>query len=618
MGIFDRFPYSSTHEMNLDFMLGKATEIAESLQEIDTNKEQAEQAAQAAQASAGQTAQAAQAAAASQTAAGTSASQAAQHKTDAEDAADRAEAASDLADEAVEQAKTAATNASTAADGAIASATAAENRINALAASLPEDFTEVYNTIKTNSKNCLFYVGNGTKVSWSGYNESPITLSLGTNNYAIIIDNTTYNILLSDIITAAISAGITVDQSNNKLTSTGFLLYFDVETHTPKAIDSMTSQAARTAISKNPVLFAAHYKSFRGGLLVDYMYEHRIETVENGVDALNVEVEAIKAVSSDVVPSYFESNLSTKIPEIIDNMNGAGQNGTTFVFITDLHWETNYRNSPSLVKRVLDKTSVKNVFCGGDIINQGEQAEMSKVFLDCINHFRFVPNLGFFPIARGNHDDNSNWSTSADIATYEFDANAIYNLFYSQFADKVTKIGSNWAFYFDQGINKTRYIFVDTKRNGLTIDSQATIDCLNTVGSGWHVVFLMHFTLRNATTLFDGCDLVAHIVKAYNNRENGSYAGSYQTATYDFTNAVGKVDLIIGGHTHADYAINANDANNPSGIPIIATDTDSYRDHSGTEGTVDSQCFDVVTVNYSAKTVKCVRIGRGSDRDFTY
>lgn len=40
--------------------------------------------------------------------------------------------------------------------------------------------------------------------------------------------------------------------------------------------------------------------------------------------------------------------------------------------------------------------------------------------------------------------------------------------------------------------------------------------------------------------------------------------------------------------------------------------------HSGTEGTVNSQCFDVVTVNYTAKTVKCVRIGRGNDRDFSY
>ena len=154
MGIFDRFPYSSTHEMNLDFMLGKATEIAESLQEIDTHKEQAEQAATNAAQSAQSAAQAAQAAAGSQTAAGTSASQAAQHKADAEDAADRAEAASDLADEAVEQAQTAAQtagtaaqNASTAADGAIASAAAAETRINNLAASLPEDFTELNNEV---------------------------------------------------------------------------------------------------------------------------------------------------------------------------------------------------------------------------------------------------------------------------------------------------------------------------------------------------------------------------------------------------------------------------------------------------------------------------------------
>lgn len=40
MGIFDRFPYSSTHEMNLDFMLGKATEIAEEMQQVTAGMEQ--------------------------------------------------------------------------------------------------------------------------------------------------------------------------------------------------------------------------------------------------------------------------------------------------------------------------------------------------------------------------------------------------------------------------------------------------------------------------------------------------------------------------------------------------------------------------------------------------
>lgn len=40
MGIFDRFPYSSTHEMNLDYMLGKATEIAEDMQQVTAGMEQ--------------------------------------------------------------------------------------------------------------------------------------------------------------------------------------------------------------------------------------------------------------------------------------------------------------------------------------------------------------------------------------------------------------------------------------------------------------------------------------------------------------------------------------------------------------------------------------------------
>ena len=186
--------------------------------------------------------------------------------------------------------------------------------------------------------------------------------------------------------------------------------------------------------------------------------------------------------------------------------------------------------------------------------------------------------------------------------------------------EQVTKIGNNWTFYFDQNATKTRYIFADTKRNGSTIDTSQIITCLNSVPSGWHVIFIMHFAItREAAEIYAGADVLCHIVSAYNNRESGSYTGTYQTATYDFTNAVGTVDLIIGGHLHADASMDADNENNPSGIPLVATDTDSYRSHPEVEeDAVNSQCFDVVTVNYSAKTVKCVRIGRGSDRTFAY
>jgi predicted phosphodiesterase len=460
--------------------------------------------------------------------------------------------------------------------------------------------------IKSRRYNAIFYAAEGADIVYSGLDVSTPSYHTGTKNLIIRMGGTTYNVTPQMIINAATDAGVDVDE-NGVITKGSFAIYLDeTDGSVHCTINAGTTQDVLTALSKHPVIFAAHYASFRSGLAVDYMTARRAEKIPGLLEV------------TPTVPAYFEENLAEKIPLIIANMNEAGANGTTFVFITDLHWETNYKNSPALVRRVLSKTNVKNVFCGGDLFNQGEKDAMAEVLLDCVNHFRFVQTNGFFPVARGNHDDNSNWSSSADLTAHVYDANTIYSLLLSPVADRVTRIGNNWTFYFDQAEIKTRYIFVDTKRNGLTIDKDQIISCLNSVASGWHVVIVMHFTLNSAAALFAGCDLIAHIVSAYNNRESGSYSGSQQTATYDFTAAAGTVDLIIGGHKHADLAMGADDPNNPSGVPIIATDTDSYRNHDGTGGTVDSQCFDVVTVNYSAKTVKCVRIGRGSDREYSY
>ncbi len=530
-----------------------------------------------------------------------------------------AESAAESRDAAAASAERAAEDAESAADSRDAAA--------AIAASIPEDYTALSNQVKSRRYNAIFYAADGADIVYSGLDVSTPSYHAGTKNLIIRMDGTTYTVTPQMIIDAATAAEVPVD-GNGVITRSSFAIYLDETDGTVHCTTNAgTGPTAIAALSKHPVIFAAHYASFRSGLAVEYMTARRAEKIpgllndvqalQTDDQALQTDVQALKTVTP-TVPAYFEEKLAEKIPLIIANMNEAGANGTTFVFITDLHWETNYKNSPALVRRVLSKTNVKNVFCGGDLFNQGEKGAMAEVLLDCVNHFRFVQTNGFFPVARGNHDDNSNWSSSADVTAHAYDANTLYSLLLSPVADRVTRIGSNWTFYFDQAEIKTRYIFVDTKRNGMIIDKDQILSCLNSVASGWHVVIVMHFTLNSATALFAGCDLIAHIVSAYNNRESGSYSGSQQTATYDFTAAAGTVDLIIGGHKHADLAMGANDPNNPSGVPIIATDTDSYRDHAGTEGTVNSQCFDVVTVNYSAKTVKCVRIGRGSDREFSY
>ena len=122
MGIFDRFPYSSTHEMNLDFMLGKAQEINQQLQTVQTGMQEVQTGlSQISE----QTTRATTAAAAAEAARDESQ----QNERDAfawteqaEQHADRAEAAlSQMTDDA-DRAETAAQNASNSATAASSSA----------------------------------------------------------------------------------------------------------------------------------------------------------------------------------------------------------------------------------------------------------------------------------------------------------------------------------------------------------------------------------------------------------------------------------------------------------------------------------------------------------------
>jgi len=342
-------------------------------------------------------------------------------------------------------------------------------------------------------------------------------------------------------------------------------------------------------------------------------------SINEAIGAVNTEISTINSkldsIDIETVPDYFDSQLATKEPTIIGNMNACGRNGETFVFITDIHWETNYRNSPALVSHVLKNTKVSNVFCGGDIINEGAKAEMYKTMIDCIRSFQFVFSGNFLPIARGNHDDNSNWSSSADVAEYEFDYDTVFALMYKDIADDVTfmRPGTEFSFYFDHVSTKTRYIFLDTQRNGRTIPTTALISLLNATPQDYKIVFIAHF-IYTSSGFTSGAVLLFHIINAFNGKTSGSYAG----ANFDFSSSNGKAICVIAGHTHADYQWDKDDEDNISGVPIIITDTDSTRDSAAIEGTSDSQCFDVITINYNTNTINCVRIGRGSDRTFVF
>ena len=339
-----------------------------------------------------------------------------------------------------------------------------------------------------------------------------------------------------------------------------------------------------------------------GTIRVFYKY---VESVVSPV----VDDEPLKDIIGKSVPQYFKTNLSTAYGTIRNNMMEVGRNGETFIFITDLHWEGNAKNSPALVRWLLDRLNINTILCGGDLINQGTRDAMAATMLDCITAFQHKNIL--FPCAFGNHDDN--WNDYGDQRQHPerfFEPETQYALMQKQAENLVTYFtNTGWNFYFDVENTKTRYITLDTGEDGTFSAYSDLIGCLDDTPSGYHIIIMAHWLYNNGKS--ESCQYIEAIIDAYNARENGTIAG----ASYDFTNADSEIFLLLGGHLHNDMDWTTED-----GVPVVLTDTDSNRTSNTSYpfvlGTITEQAFDVITINYTNKTVKAVRIGRGADRTF--
>lgn len=332
----------------------------------------------------------------------------------------------------------------------------------------------------------------------------------------------------------------------------------------------------------------------------------------------------------DFVPDYYKEELNSKIAQIHENMNETGKNGETFIFITDIHWENNSKHSPALINDIIKNTNIKTLVCGGDLINEGTKLSMENTMQECVSAFNFEKT--FFPCAFGNHDDNKNNQSS--MPERWFSAETVYALMYKQNDGDITYLTDNdWrAFYFDNPTTKTRFIFCDTGVDGWagTIDTSTygywtydptdqldqIVDCLKETESGWEVVLVAHW-LRGSSSYTAFAQDLFKIADGINSR-SALVDASGAHKVYDLSSAKAHVCAIFAGHTHFDYSAVTED-----GIPIIITDCDNgvrstNTDYPYVEGTITEQCFDVVTIDYAASTVKCVRIGRGANREFSY
>ena len=398
------------------------------------------------------------------------------------------------------------------------------------------------------------------------------------------------------ILTKAQSYGLTVDSQNFQFTGNVFRLVYNKLTK-----DISFEEPYSNVKPYCVVLLVKTYNTNIGGALFDYVSNKIIYDNKSAIEAIN-----------ETIPSYYDTQIATVKSNVKTDLSKAGLHGESFVFITDIHWGGNYKHSPRLIKSLIKDGLVNLIINGGDEIDGStDKTYQLNLMRDCINAFGYlgVPMI----TARGNHDFNSGYGTSANY----FDEAEMYSAMYFQnaYMDKV--YGSySYQYYWDRKSTKTRFIVLNSGVNnigdGICI-LQADIDwaanIIDNTPADYHIIVIVHAIgdYRNMTVPVE---------------DSSAYFVYYSGASNLLTMLDGKlqthnIEALFFGHTHFDAVVYST-----GGIPLISTNSDAKWQYYGmpqpSDGTVEAQCFDVVTMDYTAKKIYLRRVGRGEDRTVTY
>jgi predicted phosphodiesterase len=308
------------------------------------------------------------------------------------------------------------------------------------------------------------------------------------------------------------------------------------------------------------------------------------------------------------VPGYFSSHMATQITKIQTAINAGktvnyGTDIETFVFITDVHWANNKKNSPALIKEILDKTSIKTVICGGDLIgghNSTKEGALEEIH-GFTNSITGIPCYDYYAVY-GNHDNNGN---SNDDISIKLTPEEEYNSLYAPFAEKanVHWIWEDYPdvftgsvikndYYFDHPRTRTRYICIDWKNPFQNTNRATWLTSVLSKDDGYRVVVIYHGMYAGSEFTPEHTQIMQYI-EPYKN----------------------EVVAVITGHTHADNVI---DYFGDGSVPVIITSCDTFDPTHNTgmvAGTYTEQCFDVFVIDYTNSKIKIIRIGNGSDRE---
>lgn len=331
----------------------------------------------------------------------------------------------------------------------------------------------------------------------------------------------------------------------------------------------------------------------------------RLYPTTSGMDALYATYNNLKIIKrkNSVVPAYYikDDYLKNKIEMIRSKMFAASGDFDSFIFITDLHWPRNTKNSPAIINYLQDKIQIPRILMGGDYADG-----INMDYLKAFNDYR-----GKIYRAIGNHEYMNYWEEDGVFASKEVTDSQIWSTYQSGMTDIVIGDANTNYYYVDNTVQKMRYIFLSVFTDGSegkfeTAQATWLSQTLSNMPEGYLAVIVAHYLIK---------------INYPDWKTEFSPIGKKIADICD--THIGKVACMLAGHTHEDMTMKT-----AAGIPIFVTTCDKANaDHDETSaedsfiygkrtnGTINEQAFDVVVINKKDKKVSLVRIGCPADNE---
>ena len=322
------------------------------------------------------------------------------------------------------------------------------------------------------------------------------------------------------------------------------------------------------------------------------------------IRSVDTRLRSLENLDDIALPSYWDLYMKNIYPDLIAKDALIGNNGDSFVFITDIHVPRNSMISPQLIFGIYKNTAVKRLFNGGDLIDINAGADGKTTALAILQSWKKVV-YGLNEIeTRGNHDDNNYDGSNPDN---EITADEWYGIMLKPLEVDFT-LNKKTHYCIDNESQKMRYIILDCEGSDYTDNLNYLEDKLLELDSSWTALVIQHRYWNNMNT-------VSTIGTALQNKINSIY----ESLNCAFAG-------VLVGHLHADIDLYDSTYN----YPIIGVCCDGHitggSGYDRTVGTTNEHCFDVVHIDFTNKKLYLTRIGAGDTivgggtgvREYTY